>query len=246
MPNDRVTDLLAAFSAVTADAPHPESPARRAAMRTSLPAATLAGGVLIVAVIAIAGVMAGRPDPTTGPGASPTASAVPIAVVSAVPSVTPSAEPSVAPTAPPTPAPTVEPTIGACDVADLHARITLWEGAAGSRIAHVELVNDGSVACLLEARAHPQLVAGDGSVLIDGTNPTTTTVLTLEPGAKVTTLVSAANYCGPEPVPPVSVAFVRGDHTRIVAAPETPTDATTPDCLGPGQPGSIDMHPWAA
>ena len=61
----------------------------------------------------------------------------------------------------------------------------------------------------------------------------------------MTTLVSASNYCGPAPQSPVRVAFVLGDGRRIVAAPATQGDTSVPPCNGPGQPGAIEMQPWA-
>ena len=65
------------------------------------------------------------------------------------------------------------------------------------------------------------------------------------PGAVVTTLVQASNYCGPAPAAPVSVAFVVPEG-RTVATPASPTDTTLPPCNGaPDSPGSIEMHPWA-
>ena len=209
-------------------------------MRSTLPVATLAGAVLIVAAIAIGGVLAGRPGPIQEAAASP----------STMPSAPPSAPPATgSPSASPVPsAPVVvvtpEPTAGPCDPADIVARITAWEGAAGSRIATIEAVNQGATTCLIEARDHPQLVDGQGTVLIDGRNPATTTVLAIAPGGKLTTLVSASNGCAQPSAPPVSVAFVLGDGRRIVAEALAPTDTTMPPCNGPGQPGEIDMHPW--
>jgi hypothetical protein len=92
----------------------------------------------------------------------------------------------------------------------------------------------------------PQLVDGHGSVLIDGANPTTTKTITMAPGDVVKTLVDDANYCGPEPAAPVSVAFVFAGGQRIVASPLSPTDATVPPCNGtPGSAGEISMHAWA-
>jgi len=125
------------------------------------------------------------------------------------------------------------------------AKITMWEGAAGSRIADVEVANTGRVACLLEKLERPQLIDAAGRVLIDGTPPTAGGVLELAPGARATTLVDASNYCGAAPVPPVRVAFVLRDGKRFVAGPPTPTDATVPPCNGPGQPAAIGMQPWA-
>jgi hypothetical protein len=127
----------------------------------------------------------------------------------------------------------------------LAARITLWEGAAGSRIAHLELTNAGAQTCTLRAMDKPQLVDGKGAVLIDGSTPTSKALVTVAPGDVLKTLVEDSNYCGPDPMPPVSVAFVQSGGGRIVATPFSPTDATVPPCNGPGSPASIDMHPWA-
>ena len=175
-----------------------------------------------------------------------TATAIPTASPTATPTPTPTASPSPTPTAKPTPTATPAPTIGPCDPAKLAARITAWEGAAGHRIADLELTNAGTVTCRLATMARPQLVDGHGSVLIDGTDPGPSTTLTLAPGDVVKTFAQDANYCGPDPVPPVSVAFVLNDGGRFVATPLSPTDATVPPCNGaPGSKGDIEMQPWA-
>jgi hypothetical protein len=142
------------------------------------------------------------------------------------------------------PTATPVPTLGPCDPSVLDARITAWEGAAGHRIADVELRNASPVACALESRARPQLTDGSGSVLIDGPSPTATSTLTVPPAGVVTTLVQAGNYCGPAPAAPVTVSFVLGAGNTLVAAPPSPTDATVPPCLGSGQPGTIEMQDW--
>jgi hypothetical protein len=229
MPRDRVSRLLDEFSAVTNAAPRPESPARRMVMRNRLPAATLTGASLIVVAVAVAAIVFGRSGPNPAVGSSPSTSA------------------SSAPSVPTTAASTASPvsSIGPCDPADLAARITLWEGAAGQRIAHVQLTNRGTTDCLLEQLARPQLVNGDGGVLIDGRSPTSGDQITVAPGAVLNTLVEAGNYCKAAPPPPVSVAFVFRDGGRVVAQPVDPADATLPPCLGPTQPATIDMHPWA-
>jgi hypothetical protein len=82
-------------------------------------------------------------------------------------------------------------------------------------------------------------------VRIDGKRPSSTDHLTVAPGAVLTTLVSASNDCKPNPVPPVSVAFVFADGRKLVAEAVSPTDTTTPPCNGAGSPATIDMHPWA-
>jgi hypothetical protein len=121
----------------------------------------------------------------------------------------------------------------------------MWEGAAGHRIAHVELTNTGSSPCGVRAMARPQLVDGHGSVLIDGSNPPASGLIKVAPRGVLKTLVQDGNYCGPAPQPPVSVAFVLKDGGRIVADPLSPTDATLPPCNGASQPADIEMQPWA-
>jgi hypothetical protein len=116
----------------------------------------------------------------------------------------------------------------------------------GHRIAHVEMTNTGSRTCTVEEMARPQLVDGRESILIDGSSPATTRLLTLAPGGVLKTLVQDGNYCGPAPVAPVSVSFVLSDGGRILAAPFSATDATLPPCNGaPGSAGSIEMQPWS-
>lgn len=227
MPRDRVSRLLDEFSAVTNAAPRPESPARRMVMRNRLPAATLTGASLIVVTVAVAAIVFGRSGPNPVVGSSPSVSSAASLPSTAVSTASPGS------------------SIGPCDPADLAARITLWEGAAGQRIAHVQLTNLGTTPCLLEQLARPQLVNGDGGVLIDGRSPASGDQVTVAPGAILNTLVEAGNYCKAAPPPPVSVAFVFRDGGRVVAQPVDPADATLPPCLGSTQPATIDMHPWA-
>lgn len=245
MPRDRVSRLLDEFSAVTDAAPRPESPARRVAMTNRMPLGTLTGASLVIVAVAIAAIVLGRPGPVPTAGASPS---VPAVAVASAPSARPSgphaASTVPAPTAPASTA-TPEPTIAPCDPAVLAARITLWEGAAGSRIAHVELKNTGSSDCLLGDRSRPQLVGGGGAVLIDGKASTTSNGLVMLPGVVHTTLVEAGNYCGPAPVPPVTVAFVLAAG-EVKATPVSPDDTTLPPCLGAGEAPTIAMHPWSS
>jgi hypothetical protein len=195
--------------------------------RTIAATAATAALTLILAGCAVSGTSS----------ASPSLAA--IATSSPAPSAT--AVPSIAAPATPTPAP----TIGGCPSANLAARIVSWEGATGHRIAHVELTNAGSVACLVEAQPKPQLVAGNGSVLLDGTAVAGSPILTVAAGAVVASIVQDDNYCGPDPVAPVTIAFVFSNG-RVVATPESPTDTGgVPPCLGPGNPGVIEMQPWA-
>ncbi len=126
----------------------------------------------------------------------------------------------------------------------LAARITLWEGAAGSRIAHVSMTNGGAD-CVLDDLSRPVLVDGGGTALISGKQPTGTHGLLFARDAILMTLVEASNYCGPAPVAPVTIGFLTGDGREILARPVTTSDATVPPCNGAGSPATIDMHAWA-
>lgn len=172
---------------------------------------------------------------------------------SAEASVTAEASPTASPglqtgtTATPTPRPEA---ISLCLPSAVSARITSWEGAAGSRIATVELRNAGATACLWPVLDQPQLVDGSGAILIDGAVAPAGDVLNLAPGDVVTTLVRDSNYCPFHEllVVPVTVAFILpGGAGRVIADPVTPTDLDgVPPCNGAvHSPGEIEMHPWS-
>jgi hypothetical protein len=252
MPRDRADRVLDEFSAVTSGAPRPESPAHRVAARQPFPMATLTGASLIVVTLAVAALVFGQSGPIPAVGSSPsapTATAVSGGPVASTPAATtpvatlPVATPPAA-TAPPAASPTSKAVV-ACDPRNLAARITLWEGAAGSRIAHVEVRNSGTTECLLDTTERASLLDGNGTVLIRGTTPSTVDELALSAGATATTLVETGNYCGPNPVAPVSIHFRMSTGLQFVASPVDRTDATVPPCLGYSQPATIDMHPWA-
>jgi len=202
-------------------------------LTTSARVATAIAAVFLVGVFGVVALGFRGSSPFGGGG-----------IATASPSPSPIATPL--PTAMPTPTPV--PTIGPCAPGDLAARITLWEGAAGSRIAHLELTNRGSASCDLAALDRPQLVDGRGAVLIDSAPPAASASLTIGPGGVLTTLAEDGTYCGPATFAPVTVAFVLPDGTgRFVATPLSPTDLSgVPPCLGPaGSDGHIEMQPWA-
>jgi hypothetical protein len=219
----------------------PSIPQRRAAWRVSRWISPMSGfaralaGVAIAVGLGTALFFVLRPTPG-GVGSEASPSPAVVAPPTAIES-----QAAIAST--PAPAATaVEP----CGLANLEARITLWEGAAGHRIADVELTNTGFSACVVEAKARPQLVDGNRSILIDGAAPAgSDPFLTMAPGGVLKTLVQDGNYCGPAPVAPVSVAFVLADGSHLLATPFSPTDATVPPCLGSGSKADIEMHPWA-
>ncbi|HZT10593.1 MAG TPA: hypothetical protein VFB09_06140 [Actinomycetota bacterium] len=221
----------------------PSIPQRRASWRVPRRISPMFGfaralaGVAIAVGLGTALFFVLRPTPGgVGGEASPSPSAVAVVPPTPVPSA-----PVLIVT--PAPAPTaVEP----CNPANLDARITMWEGAMGHRIAHVELTNSGFSACIIQAKARPQLVDANRSILIDGSSPAAPDpFLTMAPGGILKTLVQDGNYCGPTPVAPVTVAFVLADGSRILTAPFSPTDANMPPCLGSGSKADIEMQPWA-
>ncbi|HET7027341.1 MAG TPA: DUF4232 domain-containing protein [Candidatus Limnocylindrales bacterium] len=220
MARSRADRILEQWSAVADTARPPMAPRRRSVVRGSLQGPTFATVALLV--VAVAGGVwfanqrsSGIGDPVVSP-----------------PAASGSAEPS------------ASSALASCLPTALAARITLWEGAAGHRIAHVALTNQGSEACTISTLERPELVDGHGAVLIDGKAAHASAPLTLAPGATARTLVQAGNYCGRDPAPPVSVAFVLAGSDRVVASPLSPDDVTVPPCLGTGQPADIQMQPW--
>lgn len=226
MDPSRADRILKDWDLAASTARRPAAPPRPVVVRSGLPSLSVLGASLAVIALAIAVAWLNRPGPDGGVG------------------VIPSTPPS--PTTTPIPTPSPVPTIGPCHPAVLAARITLWEGAAGHRIADVTMTNTGSSPCLMPALSTPQLVDGRGAILIDGTDPTADEVLTVDAGGILTTLVDTSDYCGPVPPAPVTVAFVIAGSGRIVATPFSSTDATVPPCLSQaGSAGEIQMQPWA-
>jgi hypothetical protein len=211
--------------------------ARRLSMLgSSLRWVATAAAVLVIGIIGVALLFRGNLG-VGGTGSSPTPSPTDVAVASPTPEVTPEVTP--------------EATTAFCLPEDLSAQVTMWEGAAGHRIATVVMTNTGEAACNTLALDRPQLVQGaDGAtVLINGAPPEPSATLTVAAGGALTTLVQDGNYCGPEiTTGPVTVAFVLSSGTgRVVAEPVSATDLDgIPPCNGtPGSAGTIEMHPWA-
>jgi hypothetical protein len=247
MAPNRPDRILGEWSAVAHTAT-PPAPAPVAADGRSGPGISVLGAAVAALLVVVALAWLSNREEVPGVGGDPTPTP-PAATASPIPSLTPSPSasptPTIAPTTAPLPSLTATPGAIDCTLGNLVARITRWEGAAGHRIADVEVTNAGAGPCFLPTLARPQLVDGNGDVLIDGTSPVGSS-LSLKPGGKATTLVDADNYCGPAPLAPVSVAFVMGGpDQRLIAAPVSPKDATVPPCNGPGAPASIEMHPWA-
>jgi len=229
----------------------PSIPQRRGAWRAPWRTSPMLGFARALAGVAIALALGSavlfllvlRPSGTVGSSPSPSTPIVAVATPSA--SASAPASPGAAPTPAPTPVATPVPTVAPCDPAKLAARITMWEGAAGSRIAQLEMTNTGSSSCTIRAMERPQLVDGSGKVLIDGPAASASSTLTIAAGGVLKTQAEDSNYCGAAPKAPVTVAFVLSDGHKIVAAPLSPTDATLPPCNGASQAATISMKPWA-
>jgi hypothetical protein len=147
------------------------------------------------------------------------------------------------------PAPTAPATaeavpLRACTPNDVDAVITAWDGAAGHRIATVELHQIGSSECTVEPLPQPWLAGGQGDQLIVG-HAGSGAPISFAPGEVLHTLVQVGNYCGPAPAAPVTVVFQQ-DSGIFVATALTKTDLSgLPPCMGVAGPtDDITMHPW--
>jgi uncharacterized protein DUF4232 len=153
------------------------------------------------------------------------------------------------------PAPSQSANATACLAANLAGRVLGWQGAAGSRIANVEISNTTARPCFIRGTPGLQLVDTRGRVLIDSTTggprgqPHVTPAdpsLELPPDGRVRTEVRATNYCGPAPSPPIDIAFtLPSGGGRFVAVPSDGVSSAeaVPPCLGPSG-GQIEMNGW--
>jgi hypothetical protein len=228
MDRSRTDQILAEWAAVADHARPPVVAPRPVGFRSAFsPASLLAAAALgLVLVFGAAWLGSRGPNGNVGaPGVTPTPSSVttPTPVATATP----------------------RPTIPTCTRDDVAAMITMWEGAAGHRIAHLDLTKGGTEPCVFDMAMRPQLVDGNGTVLINGTKAVSSGPLVLAPLERLTTLVDTDNYCGADPRAPVTIEFRLEDGSALVAAPQSPNDATVPPCnSAPGTSGQIQMHPW--
>lgn len=187
----------------------------------------LAGAAALVAVASLSILTIGRAPTNPGTAVPTTGAAVPT-------------------TGTTTGAPTVPTAI--CDASTLAGRILRWEGAAGSRIATVELGNPTAADCQL-MDYELALVDGGGRnhALIIG--PAIDGAVVLPAGQTIHTLVEASNFCHPSyvPVEPVSIRLdaASDNETDVVFTPAVGGLSGVPPCNGAGQPGSISQQPWA-
>ncbi len=220
------------------------------------------GGVAAAGVaLAVAAVwFAGGSHP--GPSASQAAVGASIAATPTTPPPSPPPSPAAASPAHPSssPSPAPSPTASRsvdCAAADLTARILDWQGAAGSRIADIELASRDGASCLIQGRPQVLLLDAHGSTLIDsaksGSGPAhvspTDPRYVVSSGQPLKTQIGASNYCGASPALPLTVALVlpNGGHEPLVATALTTGDQAeaVPPCNGQGSPASITTNGWS-
>jgi len=136
--------------------------------------------------------------------------------------------------------------VEACAAGNLAAEISSWEGAAGHRIAGVDVRNTGSSACALPRLLRPALVSAKGQALIIAPPESNTTTLVLPAGGGASTMVDMANYCGPAPDSELNIRLYLPDQTSTQAAPtaKVPTPLDPPPCNGPTVGSEIQMQPF--
>lgn len=235
--------VIAATHPVTADRARP---AWRRPIALSL--GGLAAAVLVVVIL-------WRFLPPALPGVGGEQSPSPSVPATASLSVVPSPSLSNVPISSPSPVPSPSASVGACRAADLAGRILGWGGAAGSRIADVEVTNTSASPCVIRGTPGLELVDATGRVLIDSASagpsgqPHVAPAdprFELAPGGHVRTQVQASNYCGPAPSLPIDIAFTlpSGDG-RFVAIPGTGVSSAeaVPPCLG-ATGANIAMNGW--
>ena len=134
----------------------------------------------------------------------------------------------------------------ACLARQLSARVVDWTGAAGSRIADVEIVNTSFAHCSLRDFPQVKLVSSSGAVLIAGASASTTAHTHGLPAlATLKTAVAASNYCGGAYTTPVTLAFaLPGAVGQVIASPAGSTSLSgVPPCNGaPSSAGHIAMQ----
>jgi len=182
-------------------------------------------------ILAACASAAATPRPTATPSASPGAS--PSATASGSPGASPSASQAAA----------------ACSVLDVDATITGWEGAAGSRIATVDVKNIGGSTCNLAAPMAEKLLDGIGAPLITSTGDQavgSSMALGNDQTAKL--LVSVANWCSAKPTDPVSIGLTLAGGTSFVAEPANGVTFDPPPCNGASQPTTVGVQSsgWTA
>ena len=125
----------------------------------------------------------------------------------------------------------------------MNATITRWEGAAGSRIAWVDVDNASANECTLGAPTSAKLMDGLGQNLVatTGSAPVGKDVA-LGTGQSERLLLRVTNWCGSAPSKPVSVDVTLSTGATFVVEPASGVTFDPPPCNGPGQGATMDIQ----
>jgi hypothetical protein len=255
LQEDAPRDVPDELRRVVADIPstHPAGRARPI-WRQPIPSwIGLAAAALVIAI----GVWRLGPLLSTDVGGSPTPlpTVGPSATASSVAIASPSSAPSSSPSVASSPSPSSSPAVVACVAADLEARILGWQGAAGSRIADVEITNTSARPCLVRGTPGLQLVDVNDVVLLDSARAgpsgrahvaPSDPSFELAPGGLLRTEVQASNYCGPNATLPIHIDFdlpAGGGTVEATPASGVSSDEAVPPCMG-STAGTIAMNGW--
>jgi len=228
----------------------------------ALPLLGITGGIVIGLVASVvlgpsqSPVSAAVSQPSPTPSAIAAAASTPAAGSQRPPATSsPSlvAKATSKPTATVQPASSAPATVASCRAKDLAGRILAWDGAAGSRIAELELENTAAITCTVAEPSALRLIAGGGTILIDSSTITGDVApapdgpaVTVAAGKSIQTDVRVANYCGPTPESPIGISLsLPGSGGTVVAksAPGVSSADAVPPCNGPVGP-EIEMNGW--
>lgn len=197
------------------------------------------------------GPFAGWPRSLTGPMSRPTTRRgallvlVAVVLVACAPADRTASPTPTRPAASPAPSatePGSEPAVGACAPEGIASGIVGWEGAAGSRIAWVDVQNLDAAPCLLEAPAAVALLDGRGEVVAAATGPFgDARAVELGGGATGRLLVGLSNWCAAPPAEPLAIGLTLGGMPPFTALPVDGVAFELPPCNGPGQAPTITV-----
>jgi hypothetical protein len=139
--------------------------------------------------------------------------------------------------------PSAAPSQASCGDLDVDATITRWEGAAGSRIATLDVKNVGGSTCELGAPTVEKLLDGLGQPLITSTGDKAVgSDVTLANDQTAQLLVQVANWCTAKPAVPVSIDLTLSTGASFVAEPANGVTFDPPPCNGSSQPTTLDVQ----
>ena len=159
-------------------------------------------------------------------------------------------------TATPEPSGSVQAPAGVlCTSAALEIALTpqnggAWQTATDKKTAVFTLTNRGKTACDVKAMSQPELVNGDGTILLMGAAAPDSETIFVGSGDSLHTTVSVRNLCGKTTlIAPLRIAFVfPGAGDPIIAMPADVNDlGANPGCQGDPNTtsGAVEMQAWS-